>query len=153
MRGLKPNVDLYSIGVGDDACVEMLETFADEGKYYVVGEMESLAQKLDFVTRKSLVRLTSRNVRSTEGAQEKNERREEQALIEDAPLAREIDISRCLGQSCQACVGACTLSAVREEGGIVTIQPDACVGCGNCESVCPVDAIHPIEADGCDDLP
>ena len=147
-RGLKPNVDLYSIGVGEDACVEMLSFFADEGKYYMVEALESLAQKLDFVTRKSLVRLTTRVVRSPEVQCENDE----ESLLDTQVVVREIDVSKCLGDSCLACVENCALSAIEHRNGLVTIQPNLCIGCGNCDIKCPVNAIAQIEEGGYDSL-
>lgn len=147
-RGLKPNVDLYSIGVGDDACKEMLSFFADEGKYYMVEDLESLAQKLDFVTRKSLVRLTTRVVRSPETQREITE----ESLLNTQIVIREIDVAKCLGESCLACVESCALSAIEHRNGLVMIQPNMCIGCGSCDDKCPVSAIGQIEEGGCDGL-
>ncbi len=147
-RGLRPNVDLYAIGVGEDACEDMLRDFADDGRYYVVEDMESLAYKLDFVTRKSLVRLTTRAVKPAALPAV-----EEHPLLPDnAPPVREIDLSRCLGESCQGCIDACPLSAIQQHHGLMMIQPALCVGCGDCESACPVEAIRPLDGSGCDDL-
>lgn len=147
-RGLKPNVDLYSIGVGEDACKEMLSFFADEGKYYMVEDLESLAQKLDFVTRKSLVRLTTRVVRSPETQRESTE----ESLLNTQIVIREIDVAKCLGESCLACVESCALSAIEHRNGLVMIQPNMCIGCGSCDDKCPVSAIGQIEEGGCDGL-
>ena len=147
-RGLKPNVDLYSIGVGEDACKEMLSFFADEGKYYMVEDLESLAQKLDFVTRKSLVRLTTRVVRSPEAQRESVE----DHLLNTQVVAREIDITKCLGDSCLACMEACALSAIEHRNGLVMIRPDICIGCGSSDDTCRVKAIRPLEESGCDGL-
>lgn len=147
-RGLKSNVDLYSIGVGEDACKDMLSFFADEGKYYMVEDLESLAQKLDFVTRKSLVRLTTRVVRSPEVQREN----EEINLLNAQMVVREIDVTKCLGDSCLTCIGACAISAIEHRNGLVTIQPNLCIGCGNCDEKCPANAIGPIEEGGCETL-
>ena len=150
-RGLKPNVDLYSIGVGEDACKEMLSFFADEGKYYLVEDLESLAQKLDFVTRKSLARLTTRALRSPESKEEKA-KNSENDLLNTNPSVREIDLTKCLGESCLACVEACLLSAIKHKNSLVTIQPDICIGCGNCDNKCPVNAIVQADEDGREEL-
>ena len=147
-RGLRPNVDLYSIGVGEDACKEMLSFFADEEKYYMVEDLESLAQKLDFVTRKSLVRLTTRVVRSPETQRESTE----ESLLNTQIVIREIDVAKCLGESCLACVESCALSAIEHRNGLVMIQPNMCIGCGSCDDKCPVSAIGQIEEGGCDGL-
>lgn len=146
--GLKPNVDLYSIGVGSDACEEMLSFFADEGKYYMVEELESLAQKLDFVTRKSLVRLTSRAVRSPDVHSESSE----ESLLNMPIVIREIDVAKCLGASCLVCVDGCALSAIEHRNGLVMIQPNICIGCGGCDNKCPVNAIVTANECGCDGL-
>lgn len=146
--GLKPNVDLYSIGVGSDACEEMLSFFADEGKYYMVEELESLAQKLDFVTRKSLVRLTSRAVRSPDVHSESAE----ESLLNMPIVIREIDVAKCLGASCLVCVDGCALSAIEHRNGLVMIQPNICIGCGGCDNKCPVNAIVTANECGCDGL-
>ena len=146
-RGLKANVDLYSIGIGEDACESMLVKFADAGKYYKVDILESLAEKLDFVTRKSLVRHSTRPMRAPDA----REREEESAITESVDV-REIDVLKCLKDSCLACIDACALSAIRYEAGLVTISPDLCIGCGACSFRCPNDAIHIQDDSGCDDL-
>lgn len=137
-RGLKPNVDLYSIGVGEGACEEMLSSFADEGRYYVVKDLESLAQKLDFVTRQSLNRLTTRMIRPVE--QPTNE--DGKSLIDTPVAIREIDVSKCLGASCERCLEHCAVSAIQNRDGLIMIQPELCIGCGNCDNKCPVGAIR-----------
>ena len=145
---MRANIDLYAIGVGEDACVEMLQFFADEGKYYAVEDMESLAEKLDFVTRKSLVRLTTRAVRSPENTEENTEAN---SLPSESPV-REIDITKCLGDSCRVCVESCSLSAIQYHEGMMVIRPELCVSCGACDDQCPVGAIRPMDEDGCDGL-
>ena len=156
-RGLRANVDLYSIGVGEDACKEMLSFFADEGKYYVVEDLESLAQKLDFVTRKSLAGLTTRAVRSPNELGEKDEKdakdeKDENDLLNTQFTVREIDPTKCLGEFCLACVESCLLSAIKYRNSLVMIQPDICVGCGNCDNKCPVNAVVKSNENGCDEL-
>lgn len=146
-RGLRPNVDLYSIGVGEDACREMLSFFADNGKYYVVEDLESLAQKLDFVTRKSLVRLTTRAIKFTNHGDEEDE------LLENTEVVpREIDTTKCLGDTCMKCSESCILSAIENINGLISINPNICVGCGNCDNQCPVNAISEVDNSGCDGL-
>ncbi len=157
-RGLKPNVDLYSIGVGDDACEDMLKWFADADKFYRVEDLESLASKLDFVTRKSLVRLTTRPVRSPEASDVRGTTQDTRIPAPTAPAPqtptdiREVDVSACLGNACLSCLDICATSAIQYEGGMVFIRPEQCVGCGVCETRCPVRAIHIAEGTGCDDL-
>ena len=145
-RGLRPNMDIYSIGVGDDACEDMLTTFADPGKFYRVEEMESLAEKLDFVTRKSLVRHATRPVNSS------NSEHGDGSAISESDTPYEIDTVSCLKESCLGCVDACALSAIQYSQGIVSISPELCVGCGVCEPKCPVHAIQIKNDEGCDDL-
>ncbi len=145
-RGLRPNMDLYSIGVGDNACEEMLTMFADEGKFYRVDELESLAEKLDFVTRKSLVRHATRPVAPV------IEQASEESAISENDTPYEIDTVSCLKDSCLSCVDSCSLSAIQYRDGIVSISPELCVGCGVCSSKCPVHAIQLKTEEGCDDL-
>lgn len=147
-RGLKPNVDLYSIGVGEGACEEMLSSFADEGKYYVVEDLESLAAKLDFVTRKSLVRLTTHIVNLSEPATTDDE----ESIVDAQLTSREIDVSKCLGPSCVICLEQCAVSAIQNRNGLIMIQPGLCIGCGNCDNKCPVGAIREIDGIDCGDL-
>ena len=59
------NVDLYSIGVGEDACEDMLRYFCDgsemngaESHFYRVDECDSIANALDFMTRATLAHHT-----------------------------------------------------------------------------------------------
>ena len=41
-------------------------------------------------------------------------------------------------------MGECPSGAI-SEGDVYKIDPDACVDCGACASVCPVEAISPAE--------
>ena len=59
------NVDLYSIAVGDDACEEMLKYFSGDERFFLVSESESIADKLDFVTRQTLAHHTTVPVNTT----------------------------------------------------------------------------------------
>lgn len=52
--------------------------------------------------------------------------------------------------SCMRCAQACTSGAIRVEEGAVTVDPDLCVGCGTCATVCPtcaLEARHPGDAE------
>lgn len=138
-RGIRSNVDLYAIGIGENACEDMLKTFADADKYYRVEALESLGDKLDFVTRKSLAPHATRSIRRP--AQEDRPFSAEE-VVGEQPRPRRVDGTLCLNDSCLACVDACALSAIQYENGAVTISPELCVGCGSCESRCPCGAIH-----------
>jgi ferredoxin len=65
-----------------------------------------------------------------------------------------VDHTLCLawdqGSKCLVCVEACQYHAAIPFQGKVTIDPDKCVGCGFCESGCPVpgSAIHVFPRDG-----
>ena len=164
MSRLRSNVDMSAIGIGEDACRDMLFEFADEGKFYMVEDCESLAQTIDFVTRKPLERLTTREVRIAEDVQEDlpsdsqdDSQNDAQSASLDSPLdarivPRAIDVMKCLGDSCLACVDTCVLSAIENRNGFVTIQPALCIGCGSCEKECPADAIEAADESGCDEL-
>ncbi len=160
--GMRPNVDLYAIGIGSDACKEMLVAFADEGNYYEVGAMESLAEKFNYVTRKTLVRMTvspiegadtELDAEDTEDDEEELDMEEEDAIEEEeSDDIFEIDVSKCLGNTCLSCMDSCEYDAIRYENGLVVIQPDMCIGCKACAEDCPVDAIRVAESDAWDDL-
>ncbi len=140
-RQLDRHVDCYSIGVGADACESMLRSFADDGRYFSVEDLESLAEKLDMVTRCSIATVTTRPV-SSSGVGGVG------VPGYETPKMREIDAARCLGTSCRICMDACLLLAVhREENGLTRIRPDRCIGCGACDHVCPVDAISVVDGD------
>lgn len=145
-RGLRPNMDLYSIGVGKDACEDMLTTFADKDKFYHVEQMESLAERLDFVTRKSLVKHATRPVTQTVSTSADN------SVVSENDSPYEIDTATCLKENCLGCLDTCALSAIQYGQGIVSISTELCVGCGVCASRCPVHAIQIKKDEGCDDL-
>lgn len=52
--------------------------------------------------------------------------------------------------SCMRCAQACTSGAISVEEGAVSVDPDLCVGCGTCATVCPtcaLEARHPADAE------
>jgi electron transport complex protein RnfB len=58
-------------------------------------------------------------------------------------MAYQIDKFDCVG--CCACIFACPFDVpteIKEEHKVI-IPEDKCVGCGQCEDICPVAAIHP----------
>ncbi|MEZ6197054.1 MAG: 4Fe-4S binding protein [Planctomycetota bacterium] len=54
-------------------------------------------------------------------------------------LAREPGVSREEAEAARP-------SEPRDDPGMLMIDPDECIGCGACETECPVAAIHEIEA-------
>jgi ferredoxin len=49
--------------------------------------------------------------------------------------------STCVDVKDGACQTACPVECIYEGGRMMYIQPDECINCGLCLSVCPVDAI------------
>jgi ferredoxin len=49
--------------------------------------------------------------------------------------------STCIDVKDGACQEACPVERIYEGGRMMYIQPDECIDCGLCLSVCPVDAI------------
>ena len=52
--------------------------------------------------------------------------------------------------SCMRCAQACTSGAISVEDGAVNVDPDLCVGCGTCATVCPtcaLEARHPADSE------
>ena len=49
--------------------------------------------------------------------------------------------SSCIDVKDGACQEACPVECIYEGGRMMYIQPDECISCGLCLSVCPVDAI------------
>ena len=45
--------------------------------------------------------------------------------------------------ACGACEGVCPVEAI-SEGDIYKIDPEMCTDCGTCADVCPTEAIHPV---------
>jgi Fe-S-cluster-containing hydrogenase component 2 len=50
--------------------------------------------------------------------------------------------STCIDVKDVACQEACPVECIYEGGRMMYIQPDECIDCGLCLSVCPVDAIY-----------
>ena len=50
-----------------------------------------------------------------------------------------VDRDTCGG--CEACTGACPVSAISMQDGKALVDADSCVECGACVSTCPVSAI------------
>ena len=48
----------------------------------------------------------------------------------------------CIDVKDKACLDACPVDCIYEGGRTLYIQPDECINCGLCETVCPVAAIH-----------
>src|SRR6266480_7805139 len=48
----------------------------------------------------------------------------------------------CIDVKDKTCLDACPVDCIDEGGRTLYIQPDECIDCGLCETVCPVAAIH-----------
>jgi ferredoxin len=48
----------------------------------------------------------------------------------------------CIDVKDKTCLDACPADCIYEGGRTLYIQPDECIDCGLCETVCPVAAIH-----------
>ncbi len=51
----------------------------------------------------------------------------------------------CVDHMDQSCVSVCPVDCISTEAGVdrkLYIDPDGCIECGSCASVCPNDAIH-----------
>ena len=136
-RGVQANVDLYAIGVGPDARQEMLSFFADEGRCYMVENVQLLARTLVFVVGKSMVSMTTRG-KSTPQIRDQETVK---CLVDVRTATRRIAETGCFGAVCLACLRICPFSAIEQRNGLVMIRPDRCVGCGYCDSVCSAAAI------------
>ena len=56
----------------------------------------------------------------------------------------------CVDLKDRSCVAACPVDCIYEGRRSLYIHPDECIGCGACESVCPVEAIWPVDIVPCD---
>ena len=54
-------------------------------------------------------------------------------------MAATIDKEKCVG--CEACVGACPVSAIEMQDGIACVKDGECIECGACVGECPNEAI------------
>ena len=48
----------------------------------------------------------------------------------------------CIDVKDKSCLEACPVDCIYEGGRTLYIQPDECIDCGLCETICPVAAIH-----------
>ena len=48
----------------------------------------------------------------------------------------------CIDVKDLSCLTSCPVDCIYQGGRTVYIQPDECINCGLCETVCPVGAIH-----------
>ena len=54
-------------------------------------------------------------------------------------MAAKVDSSKCVG--CEACVGACPVSAIEMKDGVAVVKESDCIDCGACVGECPSEAI------------
>jgi NAD-dependent dihydropyrimidine dehydrogenase PreA subunit len=53
----------------------------------------------------------------------------------------------CVDHMDQSCVAVCPVDCISSEAGVdrkFHIDPDGCIECGSCQSVCPNNAIYPL---------
>lgn len=134
-------IDLYAIAVSG-ADEKMLRYFADEGRFYRVGESESLASWISFVTRQSFALGTGGPLMldprtgAPRPAEPSLPSRPSYPPV--TPHRVMIDAGRmaeCMG--CYICLDACPQGAIRPCNGFVSVDDGLCDGCGICRSVCP----------------
>lgn len=53
--------------------------------------------------------------------------------------------SPCIDEKATDCVDVCPVDCIKEGEDQYFIDPDVCIDCGACESVCPVSAIYYID--------
>ena len=63
------------------------------------------------------------------------------------PLLERIDVTYIIAEPCvdvkdKSCIEECPVDCIYEGNRMLYIHPDACVDCGACEPVCPVEAIY-----------
>lgn len=51
--------------------------------------------------------------------------------------------SPCENEKNSSCVDVCPVDCIEEGEDMFYIDPDICIDCGACETVCPVKAIYP----------
>ena len=54
-------------------------------------------------------------------------------------------MSACIGVKDGTCVDVCPVDCIHEGKEMFYIDPEACIACALCETVCPVDAIRHID--------
>ena len=54
-------------------------------------------------------------------------------------MAAKVEQAKCLG--CEACTGACPVSAIAMNDGVAVVNEDECIDCGACVGTCPAEAI------------
>ncbi len=52
-------------------------------------------------------------------------------------------VEACIGVNDRSCADVCPVDCIYEGESMSYIHPDECIGCGVCESACPVLAIFP----------
>lgn len=81
-------------------------------------------------------------------------------LDEEAKLNTHMGVAvwsagRCLrtteGVPCEACVRKCPVQAIHDVKGVLTVDAEACLGCGACEHVCAARPLPAIVVEGYDD--
>jgi len=50
--------------------------------------------------------------------------------------------TKCRDEKAAECVAVCPVDCIKEGEDQYYIDPDVCIDCGACESVCPVEAIY-----------
>lgn len=61
--------------------------------------------------------------------------------------------SACIGTKDRSCVDVCPVDCIHEVVEMLVIDPNECIDCSACETVCPVQAISPVDAVTREDRP